>query len=103
MTALIRLLLHPLARQQIALSKKMEEAKPHMAKLTEKHKDDKKKLQEEQMKLYKELGVNPASGCLFAIVQIPVFLALYQVLMKFVTNGNHPEKIILAINHVVYA
>jgi YidC/Oxa1 family membrane protein insertase len=103
LTVLIRLILHPIFYQQIAMAKKMEEVKPHMDKLNEKHKDDKKKLQEEQMKLYRELGINPASGCLFAIVQIPVFLALYQVLQKFISNGAHPEKMIEAINKMAYA
>lgn len=103
LTAAVRLLLHPLFREQIKMTKKMEDIKPHMAKLNALHKEDKKKLQEEQMKLYKEHGLNPASGCVFALVQMPIFFSLYQVLSKFVTNGAHPDKIIAAINKLAYA
>lgn len=102
LTAAIRGILNPIFSQQIELSRKMSEVKPHMDKLSEKHKGDKKKLQEEQMKLYKEMGINPASGCLFAIIQLPVFIALYQVLFSFFGNGTKQAEIIKNINEVVY-
>lgn len=102
LTATIRGVLNPFFAQQIALSKKMSEIKPHLEKLSEKHKNDKKKLQEEQMKLYREMGINPAAGCLFALVQMPVFIALYQVLYGFFENGKKQADIVAAVNQVVY-
>ncbi|OGK19783.1 hypothetical protein A3C23_01620 [Candidatus Roizmanbacteria bacterium RIFCSPHIGHO2_02_FULL_37_13b] len=101
LTVSIRVILHPFFKQQIDLSYKMNKAKPHLDEIQKKHKDDKKKLQEEQMKLYKEMGINPASGCLFAIVQIPVFIALYQVLYSFFEKGKMSETI-LQINKALY-
>lgn len=101
LTVAIRMLLNPASKQQLELAKRMQEAKPHLDKLTEKHKDDKKKLQEEQMKLYKEMGVNPAAGCLYALVQIPVFIGLYNALNMFLAHGPF-EKVASVINKVVY-
>ena len=101
LTAVIRLLLHPFFKQQLETSKKMQDLKPHLDRLSQKHKSDKKKLQEEHMKLYQQAGINPASGCLFMIIQIPVFIALYNTLSLFLLNGN-ATKIISQINKVVY-
>ena len=101
LTAVIRLLLHPFFKQQLETSKKMQDLKPHLDRISQKHKSDKKKLQEEHMKLYQQAGINPASGCLFMIIQIPVFIALYNTLSLFLLNGN-ATKIISQINKVVY-
>ncbi|MBI4225544.1 YidC/Oxa1 family membrane protein insertase [Candidatus Roizmanbacteria bacterium] len=101
LTACIRLILHPFFKQQLETSKKMQDLKPHLDRLSQKHKQDKKKLQEEHMKLYQQAGINPATGCLFMIVQIPVFIALYNTLSLFLLNGN-ATKIIAQINKVVY-
>src|SRR3989344_610673 len=101
LTAFIRLLLHPFFKQQLETSKKMADLKPHLDRLSSKHKDDKKILQEEHMKLYQQAGINPAAGCLFMIVQIPVFIALYNTLSLFLLNGN-AAKIISQINKVLY-
>ncbi len=101
LTAFIRLLLHPFFKQQLETSKKMSDLKPHLDRLSVKHKNDKKKLQEEHMKLYQQAGINPAAGCLFMIVQIPVFIALYNTLSLFLVNGSG-AKIIAQINKVLY-
>lgn len=101
LTAFIRLILHPFFKQQLETSKKMQDLKPHLDRLSSKHKNDKKKLQEEHMKLYQQAGINPASGCLFMIVQIPVFIALYNTLSLFLLNGN-AAKVITQINKVLY-
>lgn len=101
LTVLIRLALHPFFHKQTLMAKKMAEIKPHLDKLANKHKNDKKKLQEEQLKLYKEMGINPASGCIFAIIQMPIFIALYQVLSLFFLNKGIP-KLIEQINKIVY-
>lgn len=101
LTAAIRLLLHPFFKQFHDTNKKMQEIKPHLDKLSAKHKKDPKVLQQEQLRLYKEAGINPASGCLFAIIQIPIFFALYNTLSVFLTNGNG-AKVIAQINKALY-
>src|SRR3989338_1615141 len=101
LTAVIRLLLHPFFKQQLETSKKMQDLKPHLDKLSQKHKSDKKRLQEEHMKLYQQAGINPATGCLFMIIQIPVFIALYNTLSLFLLKGNG-TKVIEQINKVLY-
>jgi len=101
LTVIIRGLFNPFFKSQMMMSKKMADVKPQLDKLTARYKDDKKQLQQEQLNLYKEKGINPASGCLFMIIQIPIFIALYQTLsLLLVTNG---EKIVTAINKVLYS
>ncbi len=87
-TILVRLVLHPFFKQQLDTAKKIQDIKPQLDKLTKKYKGDQKKLQQEQMRLYQEAGVNPAAGCVFAIIQIPVFLSLYQTLQLFLTTDK---------------
>ncbi len=101
LTILVRLSLHPFFKQQLETAKKIQELKPHLDKLSRKHKNDKKKLQEEQMRLYKQAGINPAAGCLFMIIQIPIFIALYNTLSLFLFNGDE-ARIINQINNVLY-
>lgn len=101
LTILIRLLLHPFFKQQIETAKKVQELKPHLDKLAKKHKNDKQKLQQEQLKLYQQAGINPASGCLFMILQFPIFIALYNTLSLFLMNGN-AAKVITDINKALY-
>lgn len=101
LTVFVRLLLHPFFKQQLETAKKMADIKPHLDKLSEKHKNDKNQLQQEQLKLYQQAGINPASGCLFMIIQIPVFIGLYNTLSIFLMNGN-TAKIISDINKVLY-
>jgi len=100
LTITIRLLLHPFFKQQMDSAKKMQDIKPQIDNLSKKHKGDSKKIQEEQMRLYQEAGINPASGCLFMVIQIPVFLALYQTLQHFFVADT--SKIILSLNKTLY-
>ena len=100
-TLLVRLLMHPFFKQQMDTAKKMKELKPHLDKVQKKHKDDAKKLQQEQMKLYQEAGINPAAGCLFAVVQIPMFMGLYRTLQLFLFNGANGKGVEL-INKKLY-
>jgi YidC/Oxa1 family membrane protein insertase len=88
LTIIIRLILSPLLHQSLKQQKKMQQLTPHINKLKEKHKNDAKKLQVEQMALFKEHGVNPAAGCLVMIVQIPILIGLYQVLYKVIRNPS---------------
>ena len=81
LTIVIRLILYPLMHQSLRQQKKMQQLTPHINKLKEKHKNDAKRLQMEQMALFKEHGVNPAAGCLVMIIQIPILISLYQVLL----------------------
>jgi YidC/Oxa1 family membrane protein insertase len=101
LTIAVRLLFQPFFQKQIETAKKMQELKPHLDKLSEKHKNDQKQLQAEQLKLYQEHGINPTSGCLVMIIQLPVFIALYNTLNLFLLNGQS-AKTILAINKVLY-
>jgi YidC/Oxa1 family membrane protein insertase len=79
-TVLIRLVTYPLTAQQTRASKAMAELQPELKKLQEKHKNDREKLSQEQMKLYREYGVNPIGGCLPLIIQFPIWIGLYQAI-----------------------
>lgn len=100
-TVVVRIILHPFFKQQMDTAKKMQEIKPRLDKLSKKHKDDPKLLQQEQMKAYQEAGINPAAGCLFAIIQIPIFLSLYQTLQLFL-KADTEGKIVQQINNDLY-
>src|SRR3972149_8519100 len=65
LTVFVRILLQPFFHKQMSTAKKMQDLKPHLDKLSQKHKGDKARLQQEQLKLYQQEGINPASGCLF--------------------------------------
>jgi YidC/Oxa1 family membrane protein insertase len=101
LTIVIRLLLYPLMAAQLRSAKKMAKIKPHMDALAAKHKGDKQALQQAQMALYKEHGVNPAAGCLPLLIQMPVLIALYNVFYQLLNNGNL-TKVISEINQIVY-
>lgn len=87
LTVIIRAILHPLTSAQLKSAKKMQQIKPQIDELNKKHKEDKAKLQQAQMSLYKEAGINPAAGCLPLLVQIPIFIALYNVFTRVLNNG----------------
>jgi YidC/Oxa1 family membrane protein insertase len=83
LTLLIKALLFPLAYKSYVSMAKMKELQPQMEKLKEQAGDDRQKLQQGMMELYKKEKVNPASGCLPILLQIPIFFSLYKVI--FVT------------------
>jgi len=89
-TFCIRLAFFPLANFSFKSMAKMKALQPEMARLKELHKDDKMKLQQEMMALYKKEKVNPMSGCLPILVQIPVFFALYKVLFVTIEMRQMP-------------
>jgi len=89
-TICIRLIFFPLANFSFRSMAKMKILQPEMARLKELHKDDKMKLQQEMMALYKKEKVNPMSGCLPILVQIPVFFALYKVLFVTIEMRQMP-------------
>lgn len=102
LTALVRLALQPFFHHQMQTAKKMQDLKPHLDRLGDKHKGDPKRLQQEQLKLYQREGINPASGCLFLIFQIPIFIGLFNALNLFLRNGNS-VKIVTEVNKVLYS
>ncbi len=83
LTLILKALMFPLAYKSYVSMAKMKELQPEMEKLKERAGDDRQKLQKEMMELYKREKVNPASGCLPILLQIPVFFSLYKVV--FVT------------------
>ncbi len=89
-TICIRLTFFPLANFSFRSMAKMKALQPEMVRLKELHKDDKMKLQQEMMALYKKEKVNPMSGCLPILVQIPVFFALYKVLFVTIEMRQMP-------------
>jgi YidC/Oxa1 family membrane protein insertase len=86
LTLLFRLLVWPLITTQTRSMFGMQALKPEMDKLQKKYKDDREKLTQETMKLYKEAGVNPAGGCLPILLQMPLFIILWRVFVNFEFN-----------------
>ncbi len=79
-TILVRLLMYPLNAQQMRSSRAMQELQPELKKLQEKYKNDREKLSQEQMRLYREKGINPLGGCLPLLIQFPIWIGLYQAI-----------------------
>ena len=90
LTLTIRLLLFPIAQKQFASMAGMRALQPKMKALQEKYKDDKPRLQQEMMQLYKTEKVNPVGGCLPMLLQIPIMFALYKVLILTIEMRHQP-------------
>jgi YidC/Oxa1 family membrane protein insertase len=90
LTILIKLVFYPLSQKSYKSMSKMKEVQPKLAKLKEKFKDDKARLNKEMMDLYRTHKVNPFGGCLPMVVQIPVFFALYRALMVAIELRHAP-------------
>lgn len=86
LTAFVRLILAPLTAAQLKSAAKTAELRPKLAELGKRFSHDKQALSRAQMELYRQHGVNPAAGCLPLILQIPVFIALYNVLLRVLVN-----------------
>jgi YidC/Oxa1 family membrane protein insertase len=82
LTILIKLIFYPLTQKSYESMKRMKDLQPHITRLKEQYKDNKAKLNQEIMELYKKYKVNPFGGCLPVIIQIPVFFALYKALLN---------------------
>jgi YidC/Oxa1 family membrane protein insertase len=106
LTVGLRLIMTPLVLPSLRLSQKMQELAPELAKLKEKHKDDKTALLTAQTQLYKDHGANPASGCLPQIIQLIVLIALYSAFNTILrSNGadvvtNLNSKYLYSYNHL---
>ncbi|HEV2597625.1 membrane protein insertase YidC [Sphingopyxis sp.] len=90
LTLIIRLLMFPIANRQFSSMAQMRLVQPKMKALQERYKDDKPKMQQELMKLYKDEKINPLAGCLPILIQIPIFYALYKVLMLTIEMRHQP-------------
>ena len=90
LTILIKAAFYPLSAASYRSMGKMKKLQPRMATLKERYKDDRQKFQVEMMAMYKKEKVNPAGGCLPMLIQIPVFIALYWVLLESVEIRHAP-------------
>ena len=90
LTVLMKILLWPLGVKSYKSMNEMKKLQPIMAEIREKHKGDKKKMNEEIMGLYKTYKINPMGGCLPMIAQIPVFFALYRMLYEAIELRHAP-------------
>jgi YidC/Oxa1 family membrane protein insertase len=90
LTFIVRGLMFPIAQKQFHSMAAMRVVQPKMKALQEKHKEDKAKLQQEMLALYQSEKINPLAGCLPIFLQIPVFYALYKVLMLSIEMRHQP-------------
>ena len=90
LTLIIRLLMFPIAQKQFASMAQMRALQPKQKALQERYKDDKPRLQQEMAKLFKDEKVNPLAGCLPIFLQIPIFFALYKVLLIAIEMRHKP-------------
>jgi YidC/Oxa1 family membrane protein insertase len=90
LTVTIRGLMYPIAQRQFASMAKVRAVQPKMKAIQERYKDDKVKQQQEVMALYKAEKVNPVAGCLPTLLQIPIFYALYKVLILTIEMRHQP-------------
>ena len=108
-TIIIKLLFWPISHKGMKSMKTMQKIQPKMAKLREKYKDDQQRLNQEMMKLYQTYKINPLGGCLPMVLQIPVFFALYKVLLQtielrhapfmlWITDLSAPDRLFIGFN-----
>lgn len=90
LTLTIRLLMFPIAQRQFASMANMRAVQPKMKAIQERYKDDKPRMQQEIMALYKAEKVNPLAGCAPTLLQIPIFYALYKMLMLTIEMRHQP-------------
>lgn len=89
-TFIVKAIFWPISHKGMKSMKTMQKLQPKMAKLREKYKDDKETLNKEMMQLYRTYKVNPVGGCLPLVAQIPVFVALYKVLLQTIELRHAP-------------
>jgi YidC/Oxa1 family membrane protein insertase len=90
LTVIVRLIMFPIAQKQFKSMAAMRKVQPKLKAIQERFKDDKQKQQQAMLKLYQEEKINPAAGCLPILLQVPVFYALYKVLMVSVEMRHQP-------------
>jgi YidC/Oxa1 family membrane protein insertase len=87
---IVKAVFYPLANKSYAAMSKMKRLQPEMEKMKERYGEDRQRLNQEMMQLYRREKVNPAAGCLPIVVQIPVFFALYKVLYTTIEMRHQP-------------
>ena len=102
LTLIIKVILWPLSRKSYKSMEKMRQLQPMIKKIQEKHKDDKQQASAETMRLYKTYKVNPAGGCLPMLMQIPIFIGLYQGLLNAVELRHAPFITYLPFTHKIW-
>ncbi len=102
LTLVIKIVFWPLAQKSYKSMNQLKKLQPMMAKIREKYKGDRQKMNEEMMRLYKTYKVNPAGGCLPILIQIPVFIALYQGLMGAVELRHAPFIYYLPFTDIIW-
>jgi YidC/Oxa1 family membrane protein insertase len=90
LTLFVKLLMFPLGRKQALMAQRTQELQPHLKEIQEKYKDDKERQTRETLSLYKKHGVNPVSGCIPALIQLPIFVGLWQALNSSVALRHSP-------------
>lgn len=88
LTVLIKAILWPLTGKSLRGQRAMQGLQPKIEEIKKKYKDDKETMSKEMMALYKEEKVNPASSCLPLLIQLPILIALYQVLLSGLSNSH---------------
>src|SRR5207244_7549825 len=91
LTLIVRAIMFPIAQKQFQSMAAMRKLQPKMKAIQERFKDDKARQQQEILKLYQAEKVNPAAGCLPIVIQIPIFYALYKVLLVSVEMRHQPS------------
>lgn len=98
MTIIVRLIMQPLMSTQMRSMKAMQELQPELQALQKKYGKDRERMAQEQMKIYREKGINPFGGCLPMIIQMPVWIALYQAIIQVL--GSTPEQLMQLSQHI---
>ena len=92
-TILVRIAMLPLTIKQLQSQKKQMVLQPKLRELQRKYAKDKEKLTQETLKMYKENGANPASGCLPLLISLPILLGVWQAIQQFPTAGLSPQQL----------
>lgn len=98
-TVIVRLAMLPLTLRQQRSMKRMQELSPKLKQLQAKYKDDREKMAQEQMALYREHGVNPFAGCLPLLVQLPIIFGLWRAIMA--TLASSPAQLLQLEDHIL--
>lgn len=102
LTVVIKIIFWPLSHKSYKSMNKMKKIQPLMADVREKYKDDREKMNQEMIRLYKTYKVNPAGGCLPMMLQIPVFIGLYQALLGAIEMRHAPFIVHLPFTDLVW-
>jgi YidC/Oxa1 family membrane protein insertase len=83
LTIIVRTILFPLTVKQVRSMRAMQELKPEMDSIRDEHREDPQRMQQELMRLYQERNVNPLGGCLPVLLQLPIFIGIFYVILEF--------------------